>query len=216
MTTTALRNRSIGSSFRDVRIAEACAAFPGATGLSVRIAAPRVARRQLSGRSPCTISRQTAQKAGIRRKGVGSATPRFRRKSRQPPTAAADFPLSWPRRFPMGSGLGLDDGIVLDDGRISPATLRSAVSISSNRWRPPHRAGFSGIGLWHTDLEHVMAGPSLRRDEKHPRRKRGPAPGLEFLTDWFTDGARKRESEQPAQAPAGSFRGAGRLPREGR
>jgi sugar phosphate isomerase/epimerase len=58
------------------------------------------------------------------------------------------------------------------------------------------RAGFKGIGIWHTDLEHILQTRTLPEMKlilddngiKHVE--------LEFLTDWFLDGARKAESDK--------------------
>jgi sugar phosphate isomerase/epimerase len=57
------------------------------------------------------------------------------------------------------------------------------------------RAGFAGIGIWHTDLEHILQGRTLKEmktilDDNGIRYVE-----LEFLTDWFLDGARKAESD---------------------
>ncbi len=41
------------------------------------------------------------------------------------------------------------------------------------------KAGFKGIGIWHTDLAHTL--------EKHLE--------LEFLTGWFSDGDEKKQSD---------------------
>jgi len=57
------------------------------------------------------------------------------------------------------------------------------------------RAGFRGIGIWHTDLEHILQDRNMQEMKlilddngiKHVE--------LEFLTDWFLDGARKAESD---------------------
>jgi sugar phosphate isomerase/epimerase len=57
------------------------------------------------------------------------------------------------------------------------------------------RAGFKGIGIWHTDLEHIQAQYTLKEmklilDDNDIRYVE-----LEFLTDWFLEGARKEESD---------------------
>ena len=57
------------------------------------------------------------------------------------------------------------------------------------------RAGFNGIGIWHTDLEHTLQHRSLKEmktilDDNGIRHLE-----LEFLTDWFLSGARKAESD---------------------
>ena len=57
------------------------------------------------------------------------------------------------------------------------------------------RAGFRGMGIWHTDLEHILLHRTMQEvktilddnDIKHLE--------LEFLTDWFLTGARKAESD---------------------
>jgi sugar phosphate isomerase/epimerase len=56
-------------------------------------------------------------------------------------------------------------------------------------------AGFKGIGIWHTDLEHILCHRTLEEmkmilDDNGIRHVE-----LEFLTDWFLDGARKAESD---------------------
>ncbi len=64
-----------------------------------------------------------------------------------------------------------------------------------DRVKSAARAGFKGIGIWHTDLEHILHHLTLKEmkmilddnDMKHVE--------LEFLTDWFLDGARKAESD---------------------
>lgn len=57
------------------------------------------------------------------------------------------------------------------------------------------KAGFKGIGIWHTDLEHILQHRTLKEmrtilDDNGIRHVE-----LEFLTDWFLDGARKVESD---------------------
>jgi sugar phosphate isomerase/epimerase len=56
-------------------------------------------------------------------------------------------------------------------------------------------AGFKGLGIWHTDLEHILVHRTLKEmkailDDNDIRYLE-----LEFLTDWFLKGARKGESE---------------------
>jgi len=57
------------------------------------------------------------------------------------------------------------------------------------------RAGFKGFGLWHADLDHVLKTRSLKEmkqifDDNGVRHVE-----LEFLTDWFLEGDRKRQSD---------------------
>src|SRR5512140_2612007 len=64
-----------------------------------------------------------------------------------------------------------------------------------DRVKAAAKAGFRGIGIWHTDLEHILVHRTLKEMKtilddygmKHIE--------LEFLTDWFLDGSRKAESD---------------------
>jgi len=79
-------------------------------------------------------------------------------------------------------------GIVPGQGEISRFDFKERVKASAE-------AGFKGIGIWHTDLEHILQQRSLHEMKsilddygiKHIE--------LEFITDWFLDGARKTESD---------------------
>jgi len=57
------------------------------------------------------------------------------------------------------------------------------------------RAGFSGMGIWHADLEHMLQRRTLSEmkqilDDNGMRHTE-----VEFLTDWFLDGDRKKQSD---------------------
>jgi len=57
------------------------------------------------------------------------------------------------------------------------------------------RAGFTGLGIWHTDLAHILSRRSLSEmksilDDNGMRHVE-----VEFLTDWFLDGERKARSD---------------------
>jgi sugar phosphate isomerase/epimerase len=56
-------------------------------------------------------------------------------------------------------------------------------------------AGFKGIGIWHTDLEHILLHGTLKEMKKILADNGIKYVELEFLTDWFLDGARKAESD---------------------
>jgi sugar phosphate isomerase/epimerase len=79
-------------------------------------------------------------------------------------------------------------GVFPGQGEISRFDFKDRVRASA-------KAGFKGIGIWHTDLEHILQHRSLQEmkrilddnDLKHVE--------LEFITDWFLDGARKAESD---------------------
>jgi sugar phosphate isomerase/epimerase len=57
------------------------------------------------------------------------------------------------------------------------------------------KAGFKGIGLWHADLEHVLASRSLKEMKQILDDNGIKYVELEFLTDWFLDGERKKKSD---------------------
>jgi sugar phosphate isomerase/epimerase len=57
------------------------------------------------------------------------------------------------------------------------------------------RAGFTGIGLWHTDLEHILVYRTLKEMKAILDDNGIKHVELEFLTDWFLDGGRKAESD---------------------
>ena len=57
------------------------------------------------------------------------------------------------------------------------------------------RAGFKGIGIWHTDLEHTLHRRTLEEMKMILDDNGIKHVELEFLTDWFLDGARKAESD---------------------
>ena len=79
-------------------------------------------------------------------------------------------------------------GVFPGDGEISRFDFKDRVEAAA-------RAGFKGIGLWHTDLEHDTIQRPLKEmkmilDDNDIRYVE-----LEFLTDWFLDGGRKGESD---------------------
>ena len=79
-------------------------------------------------------------------------------------------------------------GVFPGQGEISRFDFKDRIEASA-------KAGFKGIGIWHTDLEHILQHRTLQEmkrilddnDIKHVE--------LEFITDWFLDGARKAESD---------------------
>lgn len=65
-----------------------------------------------------------------------------------------------------------------------------------DRVRSAARAGFRGIGLWHADLDHILATWSPRDlktllDDNGIRHLE-----LEFLTGWFLDGPQRTDSDK--------------------
>jgi sugar phosphate isomerase/epimerase len=58
------------------------------------------------------------------------------------------------------------------------------------------RAGFQGIGIWHTDLEQILKQRTLKQVKAILDDNGMKYLELEFLTDWFLDDARKAESDR--------------------
>jgi sugar phosphate isomerase/epimerase len=57
------------------------------------------------------------------------------------------------------------------------------------------RAGFTGMGIWHADLAHTLETSSLTEMKRILDGNGIRHIELEFLTDWFLDGERKRKSD---------------------
>ncbi len=57
------------------------------------------------------------------------------------------------------------------------------------------KAGFTGMGLWHADLEHSLKRYSLADMSKILKDNDIRHVELEFLTGWFNDGAEKAQSD---------------------
>ena len=81
-------------------------------------------------------------------------------------------------------------------GAAEPHTEREFSPFSlPDRAASASRAGFTGLGLWHADLAHLRQKHSLpemkRILDDHGIRHLE----LEFLTDWFVDGERRKASD---------------------
>jgi len=57
------------------------------------------------------------------------------------------------------------------------------------------RAGFTGLGLWHADLEHILERRSFEEMKQILDDNGIKHLELEFLSDWFLDGERKTRSD---------------------
>src|ERR1700722_16502677 len=57
------------------------------------------------------------------------------------------------------------------------------------------RAGFTGIGIWHRDLFHILETRSLKEMKQILDDNGLVDLELEFLTDWFTDGEKRAQSD---------------------
>jgi sugar phosphate isomerase/epimerase len=64
-----------------------------------------------------------------------------------------------------------------------------------NRVESAARAGFKGFGLWHADLEHVLEKYRLSEMKRIFGDNGIEHVELEFLTDWFLGGERKKSSD---------------------
>jgi len=58
------------------------------------------------------------------------------------------------------------------------------------------RAGFKGIGIWHTDLEHILQERTLKEMKMILDDNGMKYLELEFLTDWFLDSEKKAASDR--------------------
>ena len=79
-------------------------------------------------------------------------------------------------------------GIFPGRGEISRFDFKDRVQAAA-------RAGFNGIGIWHTDLEHILQYRTLKEMKRILDDNGMNHIELEFLTDWFLDGVRKSESD---------------------
>jgi len=57
------------------------------------------------------------------------------------------------------------------------------------------RVGFKGFGLWHTDLDHILEKRTLKEMKQIFDDNGIKHIELEFLTDWFMEGERKKQSD---------------------
>ncbi len=79
-------------------------------------------------------------------------------------------------------------GVFPGQGEISRFDFKDRVQAAA-------RAGFQGIGIWHTDLEHILQYRTLKDMRRILDDNGIKYVELEFITDWFLDGARKSESD---------------------
>jgi sugar phosphate isomerase/epimerase len=74
------------------------------------------------------------------------------------------------------------------DREYSPFDFRDRVQSAA-------RAGFKGFGIWHADLEHILERRTLKEMKQILDDNGIKHIELEFLTDWFLDGQRRRSSD---------------------
>ncbi|HET6932406.1 MAG TPA: sugar phosphate isomerase/epimerase [Candidatus Acidoferrum sp.] len=78
------------------------------------------------------------------------------------------------------------------DREFSPFDFQDRVAAAA-------KAGFTGMGIWHADLEHVLQKRTLKEMKRILDDHGIIHLELEFLTDWFLDGERKRLSDVQRQ-----------------
>ncbi len=74
------------------------------------------------------------------------------------------------------------------DHEWSPVGFRERVAQAA-------KAGFTGIGIWHADLDHTLQTLSLQEMRRILDDHGIQHVELEFLTDWFLEGEAKRRSD---------------------
>lgn len=74
------------------------------------------------------------------------------------------------------------------DREYSPFGLRERAASAQ-------RAGFTGLGIWHSDLAHLRGKHSLAEMKSMLADHGIRYLELEFLVDWFTDGERRKASD---------------------
>ena len=82
----------------------------------------------------------------------------------------------------------ISGGVPHTDREYSPYDFKDRVEAVS-------RAGFRGMGMWHSDLDHVREKYSLREMKQILDDNGICHVELEFLGDWFLDGERKKQSD---------------------
>jgi sugar phosphate isomerase/epimerase len=80
-------------------------------------------------------------------------------------------------------------GVFGDGAEISRFDFRERVESAA-------RAGFKGIGIWHSDLEHISQFRTLKEMKMILDDNEIKYLEVEFLTDWFLEGAKKQSSDR--------------------
>lgn len=79
-------------------------------------------------------------------------------------------------------------GLPHTDREYSPFDFKERVEAAA-------KAGFKGFGLWHADLDYVLERRTLKEMKQIFDDNGIKHIELEFLTDWFLDGERKKQSD---------------------
>lgn len=81
-------------------------------------------------------------------------------------------------------------------GKGEPHTDREYSSFDfKDRVEAAAKAGFKGVGIWHSDLDHILEQRSLKEMKKILDDNGMKYVELEFLRDWFVDGELKKQSD---------------------
>lgn len=83
-------------------------------------------------------------------------------------------------------------GVPHTDREYSPFDFRDRVEAAA-------KAGFKGFGIWHADLDHVLERRTLQEMKQILDDNGIKHVELEFLTDWFLEGERKKKSDLQKQ-----------------
>src|SRR5437667_9010795 len=79
-------------------------------------------------------------------------------------------------------------GLPHTDKEYSPFNFKDRVESAA-------KAGLKGFGMWHADLDHVLEQRSLNEMKQILDDNGIKHVALEFLTDWFLEGERKKKSD---------------------
>lgn len=82
----------------------------------------------------------------------------------------------------------ISGGVPHTDREYSPFDFKDRVESAA-------KAGFKGFGIWHSDLNHVLEKRSLKEMKSILDDNGIKHVEIEFLTDWFLDGERKKKSD---------------------
>jgi sugar phosphate isomerase/epimerase len=82
----------------------------------------------------------------------------------------------------------ISGGVPHTDREYSPFDFKDRVESAA-------KAGFKGFGIWHSDLDHVLEKRSLKEMKQILDDNGLKHIEIEFLTDWFLDGERKKKSD---------------------
>jgi sugar phosphate isomerase/epimerase len=81
-------------------------------------------------------------------------------------------------------------------GRGEPHTDREYSTFDfKDRVEAARKAGFQGVGIWHSDLDHILERRSLKEMKRILDDNGMKYVELEFLRDWFVDGELKKQSD---------------------